>query len=157
MESDLFHVALHELQALAAQTHDNSNVLCGLLFAEERGWLSPIDAADKERRTALDDRLQRQLETQLHALAAAYPHPLRSYLQEGIEVFTALVERPESVPTTNPRAEQHRFDCLVARSLLPAWQALQRGGQRQGGFSLCWALEVGEQLRHRYLAALRAA
>lgn len=156
MESDLFQDALHALQALATQTHDNSSVLCGLLFAEERGWLSSADAADKERRSALADRLQRQLELQLHALAAAYPRPLRSYLQEGIEVFTALIERPGSVPASSDRVEQHRFDCLVARNLLPAWQALERDGQSHGDFSLCWALEIGERLRTRYLTAVRA-
>lgn len=151
MESELFQAALHELHALAAQTHDNSNVLFGLLFAEERGWLSSLDAMDKERRSLLAEQLQRKLEAQLQALAAAYPHPLSSYLEEGIEVFAALARRPGFID------EQHQFDCLVARNLLSAWQTLKQLGGSQGGFSLSWALEVGERLRDRYLAAVRAA
>lgn len=151
MESEPFQAALRELHALASQTHDNSNVLCGLLFAEERGWLSSLDAADKERRSELADQLQRQLETQLQALAAAHPRPLASYLEEGIEVFAALCEHPGFID------ERRRFDCLLAKSLLPAWQTLKQLGGSQGGFSLSWALEVGKQLRDRYLALVRAA
>lgn len=152
-DAPLFADLLRRLLDRARAAHENANVLQGLAFADERGWAKDDDRAELAEREAEFARQRADLIAQVAALCSDHRDAWEDHVDGALALFRALATGA-AVASREPLLGSLEFDRLIAKALVPAWEALR--ANRAADVALGWALAVGERVRAGYSLAPEA-